>query len=47
MRYELAGYEWTTIKPMSPNRPRGVPTTLPAFSSRQSGCGCVFYESAS
>jgi transposase len=25
MRYELADYEWTTIKPMLPNKPRGVP----------------------
>jgi transposase len=25
MRYELADYEWTVIKPMLPNKPRGVP----------------------
>src|SRR5689334_15681487 len=25
MRYELADYEWTAIKPMLPNEPRGVP----------------------
>jgi transposase len=25
MRYELADYEWTAIKPMLPNKPRGVP----------------------
>ena len=25
MRYELAGYEWTAIRPMLPNKPRGVP----------------------
>ena len=24
MRYELTDYEWTTIKPMLPNKPRGV-----------------------
>ena len=24
MRYELSGYEWTAIKPMLPNKPRGV-----------------------
>lgn len=24
MRYELSYYEWTTIKPMLPNKPRGV-----------------------
>ena len=23
MRYELADYEWTAIKPMLPNKPRG------------------------
>jgi len=25
MRYELADYEWFAIKPMLPNKPRGVP----------------------
>jgi len=25
MRYELTDYEWTSIKPMLPNKPRGVP----------------------
>jgi transposase len=25
MRYELADYEWASIKPMLPNKPRGVP----------------------
>ena len=25
MRYELADYEWTAIRPMPPNKPRGVP----------------------
>jgi transposase len=24
MRHELSDYEWTTIKPMLPNKPRGV-----------------------
>jgi len=24
MRYELGDYEWTAIKPMPPNKPRGV-----------------------
>lgn len=24
MRYELSDYEWTTIKPMLPNKSRGV-----------------------
>jgi|SRR6516225_8548322 hypothetical protein len=25
MRYELSDFEWTAIKPMRPNKPRGVP----------------------
>jgi len=25
MRYELNDYEWRVIKPMPPNKPRGVP----------------------
>ena len=25
MRYELADYEWTAIRQMLPNKPRGVP----------------------
>jgi transposase len=25
MRYEFTDYEWTTIKPFLPNKPRGVP----------------------
>ena len=25
MRYELSDYEWTAIKPMLPNKPRGMP----------------------
>jgi transposase len=25
MRYELADCEWDTIKPMLPNKPRGIP----------------------
>jgi transposase len=25
MRYELADYAWVAIKPMLPNKPRGVP----------------------
>src|SRR5207237_6385236 len=25
MRYELADHEWVAIKPMPPNKPRGVP----------------------
>lgn len=25
MRYELADHEWTAVKPMLPNKQRGVP----------------------
>jgi transposase len=25
MRYELTDYEWAAIKPMLPNKPRGIP----------------------
>jgi hypothetical protein len=25
MRYELADYEWAAIKPLLPNKPRGLP----------------------
>ena len=25
MRYELTDYEWSVIRPMLPNKPRGVP----------------------
>ncbi len=25
MRYELTDHEWTAIRPMLPNKPRGVP----------------------
>jgi transposase len=25
MRYEITNHEWSTIKPMLPNKPRGVP----------------------
>ena len=25
MRYELSDYEWTAIRPMLPNKPRGLP----------------------
>jgi transposase len=27
MRYELSDFEWTAIKPMLPNKPRGVRRT--------------------
>ena len=35
MRYELADHEWTAIKPMLPNKPRGVP--LRQVAARRAG----------
>jgi transposase len=36
MRYELTNCEWFTIKPLLPNKPRGVPrVNKPFFASRQ------------
>ena len=32
MRYELADYEWVAIKPMLPNKPRGVPRVNAGFA---------------
>ena len=29
MRYELTDYEWAAIKPMLPNKPRGVEPNCP------------------
>jgi hypothetical protein len=33
MRYELTDYEWTAIKPMLPNKPRGEISRLASFSA--------------
>jgi transposase len=33
MRYELADYEWIAIKPMLPNKPRGVPRVIRLIST--------------
>src|SRR6266567_3971577 len=44
-RYELADHEWTAIRPMLPNKPRGVPrvsahiSTAPATGSSDSSTG--------
>jgi transposase len=32
MRYELTNEEWTAIKPMLPNKPRGVSRTGGVYS---------------
>ena len=37
MRYELSDYEWSVIKPMLPNKPRGIPRTTGAFSTASFG----------
>jgi transposase len=34
MRYELADEEWAAIKPMLPNKPRGVPRPSDAIAIR-------------
>ena len=36
MRYELTDYEWAAIKPMLPNKPRGVPRVNDRASSTAS-----------
>jgi transposase len=52
MRYELSDFEWTAIKPMLPNKPRGVPRVatrydklaaiyLASSNSHQSAFGCA------
>ena len=33
MRYELTEYEWAAIRPMLPNKPRGVPRRMIDVSS--------------
>ena len=40
MRYELTDYEWTAIKPMLPNKPRGVPRANDLVSSMASSGSC-------
>jgi hypothetical protein len=40
MRYELSDYEWTAIKPMLPNKPRGVRTALGLSAEIRSSHGC-------
>ncbi len=33
MRYELTDYEWTAIKPLLPNKPRGVPRWVLSYDA--------------
>jgi len=41
MRYELSDYEWTAIKPMLPNKPRGVRRVTTVACSMASFGFCV------
>ena len=41
MRYELSDYEWTAIKPMLPNKPRGVVRSTIARCSTAFTGGCA------
>jgi transposase len=41
MRYELSDYEWTAIKPMLPNKPRGVRRVNDVACSMASFGSCV------
>jgi hypothetical protein len=41
MRYELADYEWVAIKPMLPNKPRGVPRANDRRVLNRIFCGLV------
>jgi transposase len=34
MSYELTDHEWTAIRPMLPNKPRGVPRERPPCPER-------------
>ena len=40
MRYELTDYEWSAIKPMLPNKSRGVPRVMTVVSSMASSGSC-------
>jgi transposase len=44
MRYELTDHEWIAIKPILPNKPRGVPRVMTVVSSTAFSefCGCGF-----
>jgi transposase len=43
MRYEFIDHEWIAIKPMLPNKPRGVPRSMTGVSSTASS-GCCDLE---
>jgi transposase len=42
MRYELTDDEWTAIRPMLPNKPRGVPATERVSSTLSRGAAASF-----
>jgi transposase len=39
MRYELNDYEWSVIKPMLPNKPRGLPRVDDRRAKLSPSCG--------
>jgi hypothetical protein len=41
MRYELADYEWIAIKPMLPDKPRGVPRVRRTIPRRHPDLGAA------
>jgi transposase len=41
MRYELSDFEWTAIKPMLPNKTRGVRRVMTVACSMASFGSCV------
>jgi len=41
MRYELSEYDWSGVKPMLPNKPRGVPRVNDVACSMASCGSCV------
>lgn len=40
MRYELKDHEWGVIRPMLPNRPRGIPVSMTGVFSTASSGSC-------
>jgi transposase len=47
MRYELADYEWIAIKPMLPNKLRGVPRRVATRYDRLAANYLAFVQLAS
>ena len=45
MRYELTGFEWAAIRPLLPNKPRGIPR-VDDRRVRNSIFGAAWFENA-